>query len=314
LHKADYPVNTPVSPDHDRNAAVKHADSHVAQRSGASGSANLAAGIATRGTNGLAYWAILIFTLVGVAVTVVMGTWQLRRADFKETLSAQTLAQAQLPALQNAALIELATQAVNTKTKTADLVLRSVQLRGTWLHEHTAWLDNRFMTGRPGFYVVTPLQLTDSQAVVWVQRGWVARDVQDRTRLPELPTPSQAVVVQGKLIDGISRIYALGDENAAAAPASAPGAARASRIWQNLPMVTLTDQQRWLSVTVLQTASEQATNTGDTVPTDGLQRQWPQADAGVAKHYGYAFQWFALGALIIGLYVWFQILSPRRSR
>lgn len=264
--------------------------------------------------NGAAYWWVLMFTLVGVVVTLVMGTWQLRRADFKETLAAQMLAQAQLPALQNTSLLELDASIGGKKSKATDLVLRSVQLRGTWLHEHSAWLDNRFMAGRPGFYLVTPLELTGSQAVVWVQRGWVARDVKDRTRLPDLSMSVQPVVVQGRVVDGISRIYALGDESAAAAQTSAPADARASRIWQNLPEVTLAGQQRWLSVAVLQTASEQAINTGDTVPTGGLQRQWPQADAGVAKHYGYAFQWFALCALIIGLYVWFQILVPRRPR
>jgi surfeit locus 1 family protein len=47
---------------------------------------------------------------------------------------------------------------------------------------------------------------------------------------------------------------------------------------------------------------------------DGLQRGWPQPAANVHKHYGYAFQWFALCALVIGLYVWFQFLKPRRSR
>jgi surfeit locus 1 family protein len=32
----------------------------------------------------------------------------------------------------------------------------------------------------------------------------------------------------------------------------------------------------------------------------------------VSKHQGYAFQWFALCALISGLYVWFQLIRPRR--
>jgi surfeit locus 1 family protein len=34
----------------------------------------------------------------------------------------------------------------------------------------------------------------------------------------------------------------------------------------------------------------------------------------VGKHHGYAFQWFALSALIAGLYVWFQLLRPRLAR
>jgi surfeit locus 1 family protein len=43
-----------------------------------------------------------------------------------------------------------------------------------------------------------------------------------------------------------------------------------------------------------------------------LQRQWTPAVLDVSKHHGYALQWFALSALITGLYVWFQLIRPRR--
>ena len=46
---------------------------------------------------------------------------------------------------------------------------------------------------------------------------------------------------------------------------------------------------------------------------DGLQRQWLVPAADVAKHHGYAFQWFALSALFVGLYAWFQIIRPRHA-
>src|SRR5437868_3343803 len=44
---------------------------------------------------------------------------------------------------------------------------------------------------------------------------------------------------------------------------------------------------------------------------DGLLRHWPPPELGLHKHYGYAFQWFALCALILVLYVWFQLIRPR---
>ena len=47
---------------------------------------------------------------------------------------------------------------------------------------------------------------------------------------------------------------------------------------------------------------------------DGLLRDWPVVASGVEKHHGYAFQWFALCALIALLYVWFQIVQPRRKQ
>ena len=47
--------------------------------------------------------------------------------------------------------------------------------------------------------------------------------------------------------------------------------------------------------------------------SEGLLRDWTEPGSGVEKHYGYAFQWFALSALIAILYVWFQFIAPRRK-
>jgi surfeit locus 1 family protein len=76
-----------------------------------------------------------------------------------------------------------------------------------------------------------------------------------------------------------------------------------SRIWQNLPLIDV-GNKRLLPVALLQTEPEAG--------SDGLARDWPAADTGVAKHHGYAFQWFALSALLVILYVWFQLIAPRR--
>jgi surfeit locus 1 family protein len=56
-------------------------------------------------------------------------------------------------------------------------------VQGRWLPVAPVFLDNRQMDGRPGFFVLSPLQL-DRGDVVLVQRGWVPRDMQDRSRLP----------------------------------------------------------------------------------------------------------------------------------
>jgi surfeit locus 1 family protein len=47
---------------------------------------------------------------------------------------------------------------------------------------------------------------------------------------------------------------------------------------------------------------------------DGLVRDWPRPALNVYTHYGYAFQWWAMGALIAGLYVWYQLIRPRLAR
>jgi surfeit locus 1 family protein len=266
-------------------------------------------------------WVLLLLALIGVAATVALGTWQLRRAAFKEALASQIEAQNKLPAQENIAQAAINNIANNTASSAATnpLLYRKVKLRGQWLAQHTVFLDNRFMAGRAGFYVLTPLQMEAGQAIVWVQRGWVPRNAQDRMLLPEVPTPSGVVQVPGRVIESVSRAYALGESDAQVPVdfSSEPTVARASRIWQNLPSVDFGAQAQLLPVAVLQTAEAiDATASAATERTvqDGLLRDWPQPDAGVAKHYGYAFQWFALCGLIIALYVWFQILAPRRRK
>ena len=169
-------------------------------------------------------------------------------------------------------------------------------LQGRWLPEHTVYLDNRQMQGRPGFFVLTPLQLSGGGAgVVLVQRGWVARNFQDRTQLPSVTTPADAEVrIQGRVALSPSRLYEFqgGD--------SAQGS---SRIRQNLDLAAFRTETglAFAPLTVLQTGP-----VGDA--GDGLLRDWPVVGAGVEKHYGYAFQWFGLCGLIALLYVWFQIV------
>jgi surfeit locus 1 family protein len=247
-------------------------------------------------------WLLAGVTALAVAATVSLGFWQLQRAALKETLASRIESQSKLAALQDV-----------PGGDAQALVHRRVSLRGVWLHQHTVHLDNRYMGGRPGFIVATPLQLDNGKQVVWVQRGWVPRDPQDRTRVPSLAATAGPVTVQGRVVAEVSRVYALGAAKEALATASAPqssapSAARDSRIRQNLPAVDFGSFTQLLSVAVLQTAPEAAD------APDGLQRDWMPLDSGVAKHYGYAFQWFALCGLIMVLYAWFQFIAPRRRK
>ena len=254
-------------------------------------------------------WVVLGAALLCVAITASLGAWQLRRADFKEQLASQISERNRLPFLSNTA--QNAPEFIAILQQEDTWLQRRASLHGRWLHENTVFLDNRPMQvsggQRVGFYVVTPLALEGSDRVIWVQRGWVQRDFQDRTRLPSLPITTDVVIVQGRLIAHVSKAYEM---SAGALATSQPNSlaatsatARPSRIWQNLPGVDF-GSKAVLPMALLQTAPE--------AEKDGLLREWPAADTGVAKHYGYAFQWFALSALFVILYVWFQLIAPRR--
>lgn len=234
------------------------------------------------------FWLITLAAAVAMAVTASLGQWQLSRAAQKLALQAGVDAQKQRPALRNGDVAAAAG---------ADALHRPVVLRGTWQAAHTVFLDNRQMNGRPGFYVLTPLALEGQPTVLLVQRGWVARDFVQRDRLPPVQTPTGVVELAGRVMASPGRLFEFD---------SAGTGSGSSVIRQNLDLAAFRAETRLPLVTgfaVLQTGG----------PSEGLQRDWPEAASGVGKHYGYAFQWFGLCGLIAILYVWFQFIAPRRK-
>jgi surfeit locus 1 family protein len=243
---------------------------------------------------------VLLAALLGAVLTFRLGLWQLDRAAQKIALQVALDQRRLLPPLPAA---ELAADAVNAAAQTH----RRIAVEGVWLPAKTVFLDNRQMASRQGFYVLTPLQLADGSAVV-VQRGWLPRNFLDRNQVSAPPLPAGVVRVEGRIATAPARVYQLG------AVGSGP-------IRQNLDLDAygreLGLRLRPLSIQQLDAPAASAAEGGaaqSPPAADGLLRDWPLPATGVETHYGYAFQWFALCALISGLYVWFQLIRPRRSR
>lgn len=234
---------------------------------------------------------LLAATVLGVALTARLGFWQLDRATRKEALQASIDARGQLPPLQ---ALELATGAAELPAQ----LDRTVRLRGRWVSEATRYLDNRQMNGRPGFYVVTPLLLETGAAgdAVLVQRGWLPLHPAERDRVPPHTTAEGPVELVGRIAPWPGRLYDFGGAASGAIRQNLDPAAYAAEIRLRL---------RPFSVVQIEPAGAGA---------DGLLRTWAQPAAHLHRHYGYAGQWFALSALIAGLYVGFQIVLPRWRR
>lgn len=216
----------------------------------------------------------LLLALAVAAATASLGLWQLRRAEFKLELQAVQQRAAALPALDG---IEGAQPH------------RRALLRGVWRPDHQIWLANRSQGGQAGFVLLTPLQLRDGRWL-WVQRGFHPRSQAGFEAPPWPPTAPGEVAVAGRLAREASRSFDLGEagqgavrQNLDPAQPAGPGAVMAPWVlWQ----------------------------LDDCAP---LRCDWPAADSGVAKHHGYAAQWFALALLSLLLYVWFQVLPHRRA-
>jgi len=227
-------------------------------------------------------WLVILFgALLGAAVTARLGLWQIDRAQQKRALHALIEQRMAQPPVDGAALAA-------TPDAAAQQHYRPVRLRGHWLAERTVFLDNRQMNGRPGFFVVTPLQVADGGAVL-VQRGWVPRDLAQRTRLPAIDTPAGERELQGRIAPPPARLFEFD------AAASGP-------IRQNLDLGAFAAE---IGVVLKPLSVQELSADAD------LAQDWALPLLDVSKHLGYAFQWFALSALITGLYVWFQLVRPR---
>jgi surfeit locus 1 family protein len=106
-------------------------------------------------------------------------------------------------------------------------------------------------------------------------------------------TPGGVVDIEGRIAPLPSKLYE-------------PGGPSGSAIRQNLDLAQYKVETglALLPITLVQTGAA----------TEGLLREWPAVNLGVEKHYGYAFQWFGLAALIAGLYLWFQVVRRMMFR
>lgn len=233
-------------------------------------------------------WLVLLAAVLGTAVTARLGFWQLDRAAQKNALQARMEARRAQPALTEG---ELARDAATAAAQYE----RRITLQGRWLSAATLFLDNRPMNGRAGFVVLTPLLLSDGTAVV-VQRGWQPRNAADRSKVIMPTVAGEQALVQGHIAAPPSRLVDFGD-------------AGSGPIRQNVELTALARELK-LPLRPVSVVQDE-----DPKPVaDGLLRQWPRPAVDVHKHYGYAFQWFAMATLIVGLYVWFQLVrAPRAS-
>ncbi|MES2980119.1 MAG: SURF1 family protein [Pseudomonadota bacterium] len=228
-------------------------------------------------------WIVTVAALFMAVLTFALGQWQLSRAAQKIALHGAMIQRESLPALDGRKL----DQPLNM----AELVHRRIMLSGQWDAAHTVYLDNRPMEGRPGFWVMTPLRIDGSARSVLVQRGWIPRNFQDRTELAPVDTPAGSVQVVGRIAPAPGKLYEF-------------QGATVGLIRQNLDIAAFAAETGLPLHPLLVVQTSPA--------SEGLRRDWAPVEAGVEKHYGYAFQWFSLCALIVGLYAWFQWIAPRR--
>jgi surfeit locus 1 family protein len=221
-----------------------------------------------------------ILILIVVAVTVRLGFWQRDRAHQKEALNAHIVAFENAPA-----------QRVGANPRPLkDIEFHRVEARGEFMPERVVYLDNRPYNDQPGFYVVMPLKL-EGGGVVLVNRGWLPRNLSDRTGIEPYDTPKGVIDVKGIARANASQAFELGHG----------GSAAHQEIRQNLDVESYAKET---GLALQPFVIQQTSDTGDK-----LVRDWPAPTVGVERNYGYMFQWWGMAAAAIG----FGLYAARRA-
>ncbi|WP_404342045.1 SURF1 family protein [Pseudoalteromonas mariniglutinosa] len=79
---------------------------------------------------------------------------------------------------------------------------------GKVISAHYWLLDNQILNGQVGYDLLAAVQLTDSQAIVLVNFGWLKAPIK-RTELPEVNWPSQPIDLKLQLKEGDLQGYTL---------------------------------------------------------------------------------------------------------
>jgi surfeit locus 1 family protein len=222
------------------------------------------------------WWPTLAFVLL-LPAFILLGLWQLQRADEKRAL------QAEYDARATAAPVRIGASLMGAE----DLRFHRVLARGYYEPRFQVLVDNRVHRGQAGYHVVTPLRLADSDTRLLVNRGWVPLGA-SRAQLPALETPAGLQEVSGVATVPHARVFQL--------QAPEPLGERWQPVWQHLDLARYREATRFALQPVVLLLDPDS-------PAGGFMRDWSRLDAGIAVHQGYAFQWFSLALALLGLYV-----------
>ena len=164
---------------------------------------------------------------------------------------------------------------------------QNISATGRFDAEHQIVLDNIIINSRYGHYVITPLEIAADEPLLLVNRGWLEKGASDfdNTRLA---LPEGEVTVRGRAGSLPKPGYKMGDAFSVADQwpkhAVYPSAEETSRALGRdvQPFVMLMDHKE----------------------ENGFLRHWVPSEFGPGKHFGYALQWFAMGAVLSGLLIW----------
>ncbi len=242
-------------------------------------------------SNRLTWIALILLGAVAV-ICLLLGRWQLERAEQRREIAAT------LEAGRQAAPLTLRPGMPVTGLQ----AWRPAIAEGQWRPEWSVLLDNRNLDGRPGLWLVTPLML-DQETAVLVLRGWLERPIANRP-VARVPTEISTVRIEGELALRVPRLFELWTSEANAAASLPQGWKGMTQPvegeidpvllprLQNLDLDVYAQRTglKFLPVVLMQHSGGVG---------DGLKKVWPEPSVDSDKNVGYAMQWFGFAGIVL---------------
>ncbi|MEM8844595.1 MAG: SURF1 family protein [Pseudomonadota bacterium] len=229
---------------------------------------------------------IQISTLAVLVLFVSLGSWQLERGNVKHGIE-KSLSKDDTEFVQ--ASLPLASL--------ADWRYKNIKLQGNYLADKQFLLDNQIRDGVAGYAVLTPYFVERSQDWVLVDRGWVPQG-HDRSFLPDISLNETLNTISGSVYVPYDDSFSLG------------GIAEGEdKGWPR--RIQFVDYQQLGQR--LQLELQPFTLRLNSDEPNGYQRDWLQSQMSASKHYGYAFQWYAMALAVLVLW-WIYSIRPLLKR
>ena len=130
---------------------------------------------------------IFVITFCGF---IVLGFWQIDRAEQKNTLNSNYTDRQ-----QEAAIVLDKNNVIDEKSS---LLWRKVEFEGSFINKQNIILDNQIFNQIAGFNIITPFKIKGSDSLVLVNRGWHP-NLKNREMLPIINEISGEKVLQGHI-------------------------------------------------------------------------------------------------------------------
>ena len=229
------------------------------------------------------FWLVQLSTMAVLSLFVTLGTWQLNRGDVKSDI-------------ENANNTQKTAEFASVSLPLDDIEswrYKRINLTGQYKTQKQFLLDNQIRDGVTGYQVLTPLYVEVFKTWVLVDRGWVALGA-SRNKLPNIAFESDQVTIKGQVYVPYDEAYSLGG--------IADGE---DSYWpRRIQFVDYTQLSTRLGETL-----QPFTLRLDAQEPNGYRRDWTENNLSSEKHYGYAFQWYAMASALVVLW-WLYSIRP----